>query len=162
MTYDFFFLWLALKYYTSFFRDIEASNEMTFERCKTLSAVSSFIRSTMFLSLSFSRTRVLNITATHIADCQLADWTARGLVKSRTRQLAYWTSRGLGNSRMPPATLRAYFSFFWPFIETASCPVTGESRPACGINNLCLLTRRVFVEQMRSEPWVIEWQSDGW
>jgi len=42
-----------------------------------------------------------------LADCQLADWTTRGLDISRTRQLAYWTSRRLDNSRMPPATLRA-------------------------------------------------------
>jgi len=42
-----------------------------------------------------------------LADCQLADWTTRGLVNSRTRQLVYWTSRGLDNSRMPSATLRA-------------------------------------------------------
>jgi len=42
-----------------------------------------------------------------LADCQLADWTTRGLVNSRTRQLAYWTSRGLDNSRMPSVTLRA-------------------------------------------------------
>ena len=35
-----------------------------------------------------------------LADCQLADWTTRGLDISRTRQLVYWTSRGLDNSRM--------------------------------------------------------------
>ena len=34
-----------------------------------------------------------------------------------------------GNTRMPPATLRAYLSFFWPFIETASCPVRELTSP---------------------------------
>ena len=29
-----------------------------------------------------------------LADCQLADWTTRGLVNSRTGQVADWTTRG--------------------------------------------------------------------
>jgi len=53
----------------------------------------------------------------------LTDWTSCRLVNSWTRQLADWASRGLGNSQMPPMTLPAYLSFFWPFIETASCLV---------------------------------------
>ena len=39
--------------------------------------------------------------------------STRGYANSRTGHLAYWTSCGLDNSRMPPATLRASFSFFW-------------------------------------------------
>jgi len=58
-----------------------------------------------------------------LADTPTRGLPTRGLDISRTGQLADKTSRGLGNSRMPPATLCAYLSFFWPFIETASCPV---------------------------------------
>ena len=47
------------------------------------------------------RARLLdNSRIRQLADCQLADWTTRGLGISRTGQLAYWTSRGLDNSRM--------------------------------------------------------------
>jgi len=37
-----------------------------------------------------------------LADCQLADWSTRGLDNSRTsqRQLTEWTSRGLDKSRI--------------------------------------------------------------
>jgi len=39
-----------------------------------------------------------------LADCQLADWTSRGLSSrgldnSHTSQLTHWTSRGLENSQ---------------------------------------------------------------
>jgi len=54
-----------------------------------------------------------NMRKRQLADCQFADWTTLGLDISRTRQFTYWTSHRMDNSRMPPSTLRAYFSFFW-------------------------------------------------
>ena len=79
-------------------------------------------------------------TPTRGLNCQLAEWTTRGLVNLRTRQLAYWTSRGLDNSQMPLATLRAQFSFFWRHLrdrelssprvdQSARCPVCELAYP---------------------------------
>jgi len=51
-----------------------------------------------------------------LADCQLADWTTRGLDNSRTGKVADWTTRGC-HLRL------CVLSFFFAIRETASCPV---------------------------------------
>ena len=53
-----------------------------------------------------------------LADCQLADWTTRGLDISRTRQVADWTTRGC-HWRLCVLSFRS----FGDICETASCPV---------------------------------------
>ena len=41
---------------------------------------------------------VRNLVTGQLADCQLADWSTRGLDNSRTSQLADWTTRGLADA----------------------------------------------------------------
>ena len=69
-----------------------------------------------------------------LPDCQLADWTTRGLDNSRTSQLADWTSRGLGISRagqLADATgdFACLVFRFLAIRETASCPVRDLTSP---------------------------------
>jgi len=52
-----------------------------------------------------------------LADCQLTDWTSRGLVNSRTRQLMYWTTCGC-HQQLCVLSFRS----FGGICETASCP----------------------------------------
>ena len=59
-----------------------------------------------------------NLRIRELADCQLVDWTSRGLVSSRTTQLADWTTRGC-HRRLCLLS----FCSFCGMCETASCPV---------------------------------------
>jgi len=72
-----------------------------------------------------------------LADCQLADWTTRGLDNSRTGQVADWTTRGC-HRRL------CVLSFpFWRHLrdrelssprvdQSARCPVRESSSPRVG------------------------------
>jgi len=72
---------------------------------------------------------LLSLTMDNSWICQLADWTSRGLVNSRTRQLAYWTSRGRVQSavsQMPPKERKLITqSRRWHprVVQSATCPV---------------------------------------
>ena len=73
----------------------------------------------------YKMSRLLDNSWIHqLADCQLADWT----------------SRGLDNSRIPPVTLRAEFSFFWRNLRDRklSSPRVGNLR--VGISASCPIT----------------------
>jgi len=54
----------------------------------------------------------------HLADCQLADWTSRGLENSQTSQLADWTSRGFADAAKRTKTKQAK-----SLVASVSCPV---------------------------------------
>jgi len=80
-----------------------------------------------------------------LADCQLADWTTRGLVNSRTRQLAYWTTRGCHRR------LHMLSFPFWRhlpdcelssprLVQSASWPVHEMSSPRVGVSASCPVT----------------------
>ena len=69
-----------------------------------------------------------------LADCQLADWTSRGLDNSRTSQLADWTSRGLDNSRSRRCRQKGKLStqsrrWHPRVVQSATCPVRELSSP---------------------------------
>ena len=62
-----------------------------------------------------------------LADCQLTDWTSRGLVNSRSSQLADWTTRALADSAKRTKAEHAKSP-----VASASCPVRDLSRPRVG------------------------------
>jgi len=69
-----------------------------------------------------------------LADCQLADWTTRGLDISRTGQLADQTTRVLDKSRTGQfvdaiGDFACIVFLFGGICETASCPVHDLSSP---------------------------------
>jgi len=109
--------------------------------------------------VAISVTGQLADTPTHglptcgLDDSRIGQWTSRGLVNSRTRQLADWTSRGLDNSRMPPATLRVSFSFFWRHLRDREL-----SSPRL-VQSTSWLVRELSSPRVDQSAW---WQSASW
>jgi len=103
-----------------------------------------------------------------LADCQLADWTTRGLDISWTGQLADWTTRVLDKSRtgqLADATgdFACLFFLFGGICETASCPVRELTSPrlvqsaswqsaSCPVTQRCRTVGHVYL----TEPKAVE------
>jgi len=86
----------------------------------------------------YKMSRLLDNSWIHqLADCQLADWT----------------SRGLDNSRIPPVTLRAEFSFFWRNLRDRKL-----SSPRLVQSASCLVCELASPRDVQSASW----QSASW